>query len=485
MAIKTTLLLLVALLLVCCRDRGATPTVSSASVDSRDPRNASGEADARQSESATSEAAAQTQKVELWDANDELHVADRMLERVKQEGVVRIASVRASRDKYVFVGEFEETWQFVPTQQPRLKTDLWLVNKNGTGLQRLTDDGESYDPEWLPSGDAIVFVNSGSISAIVEVITASENGSTPPHVIVLYAGKPSGDGRDISYVEYLNPKLSRDGNLIAALAKDGTSGWVIATPINGVSVFNFAKGAEGYQWSSNGDLILDYGTLVHDLERRASNPRPPNGSDANEPNLTSGEDPGGEPELLKRLLNKVSRCGVTGIDGYSIASAAGRVVFAGGFEAKNGAWESDLWLVNRDGRGLRRLTQNGHSSQPQWSPNGKEIAFVSGGSINVIEVKSRKVRRLPDLQACDNGDEDSCTYADPRWSPNGKALAARGVGDPELHIAVEARSGREILSQPHNSHAPVHNSWNNAGELILCDHGKFVFDWNSALFKRH
>lgn len=44
MAMKTTLLLLVALLVACCRDRSAPPTVPSARDESRDSRNASGQA---------------------------------------------------------------------------------------------------------------------------------------------------------------------------------------------------------------------------------------------------------------------------------------------------------------------------------------------------------------------------------------------------------------------------------------------------------
>ena len=166
MAMKSILLLLSALLIACYRDGSAPPNVLSAKDESRDSRSAFGSVDARQSDWATSESAPQTQKVDLWDPNDGLHVADRMLERVKQEGVVRIAGIRASGNRYVFVGEFTETWQLVPTQAPRPKTDLWLVNKDGTGLRRLTEDGESYDPEWSPSGDEIAFVSRGSVNAL-------------------------------------------------------------------------------------------------------------------------------------------------------------------------------------------------------------------------------------------------------------------------------------------------------------------------------
>jgi dipeptidyl aminopeptidase/acylaminoacyl peptidase len=39
-------------------------------------------------------------------------------------------------------------------------------------------------------------------------------------------------------------------------------------------------------------------------------------------------------------------------------------------------YRDDLWLY-RDGAGLTQLTQSGHDSEPQWSPDGRWIAFLS------------------------------------------------------------------------------------------------------------
>lgn len=58
-----------------------------------------------------------------------------------------------------------------------------------------------------------------------------------------------------------------------------------------------------------------------------------------------------------------------------------------------GSRTSELWLVRRDGNGLRRLTSGAVDIQPAWSPDGQQIAFsrspVAGGSFDVAVVPLR------------------------------------------------------------------------------------------------
>lgn len=59
--------------------------------------------------------------------------------------------------------------------------------------------------------------------------------------------------------------------------------------------------------------------------------------------------------------------------------------------ARNG----DVYTINRDGTGLRRLTRTpGRESSPEWGPNGAAIAFVRRGTVWIIGANGRTERRV-------------------------------------------------------------------------------------------
>lgn len=85
-------------------------------------------------------------------------------------------------------------------------------------------------------------------------------------------------------------------------------------------------------------------------------------------------------------------------------------------------WEykyvNQLWLINGDGSGTpRQLTTRENSSQPSWSPDGKQIAFV-----RAIEGKPQIF-----LLSLEGGESRQLTRfkygaSNPKWSPDGKQL---------------------------------------------------------------
>jgi Tol biopolymer transport system component len=91
---------------------------------------------------------------------------------------------------------------------------------------------------------------------------------------------------------------------------------------------------------------------------------------------------------------------------------------------------SDLFVVNRDGSGLRRLTEDKYADlHPVWSPDGKSIAFATDRGpgtnfttlelgnfrIALLDIESGSVRELEGMESGRN--------SSPVWAPDGRSLA--------------------------------------------------------------
>ena len=91
---------------------------------------------------------------------------------------------------------------------------------------------------------------------------------------------------------------------------------------------------------------------------------------------------------------------------------------------------SDIYRMNRDGSGLRRLTQNKEGNfEPALSPDGTQIAFVSSrdGDPEIYRMRTdgKRQQRLTAFHRED--------WA-PRWSPDGKRIAF--LSDREGHTRI-------------------------------------------------
>jgi len=71
-----------------------------------------------------------------------------------------------------------------------------------------------------------------------------------------------------------------------------------------------------------------------------------------------------------------------------------------------------VWLMRADGSGAREIAQG---SGAAWSPDGKTIAFTSGGQISLYDVATGSTRKLPEVA----GGASSL-----KWTPDRKALLA-------------------------------------------------------------
>ena len=72
---------------------------------------------------------------------------------------------------------------------------------------------------------------------------------------------------------------------------------------------------------------------------------------------------------------------------------------------------SELWIVNADGSGHRRL---GDGGSPRWSPDGTRLAYTAGGQIHLRWMDTGETATLTQLLESPSGI---------RWSPDGTRLA--------------------------------------------------------------
>ena len=88
-------------------------------------------------------------------------------------------------------------------------------------------------------------------------------------------------------------------------------------------------------------------------------------------------------------------------------------------------FRTDLWLDRLDGRGgetLIRLTESGHDRNPQWSPDGRWIAFLS----------ERRAPGAPKTDEDDDAKEDETAQLY-LISPSGGEAFQVTKGEEEIH----------------------------------------------------
>ena len=148
-----------------------------------------------------------------------------------------------------------------------------------------------------------------------------------------------------------------------------------------------------------------------------------------------------------RKLPYIPLIAVWSPDGRQIAFVGNRATGLPGPGAAGYKDDSEIYVMNADGSGTRRLTHNlGYDGAPAWSPDGRKIAFQSqrrfGGSkaeIYVMNADGSGKRNLTRNPAND---------ASPSWSPDGRRIAfvSNRDGRPEAHVMNADGSGQRSLT---------------------------------------
>ncbi len=117
---------------------------------------------------------------------------------------------------------------------------------------------------------------------------------------------------------------------------------------------------------------------------------------------------------------------------------------------KHDGYETALWIISSSGGSARQLTSGPRDSSPQWSPDGKLLAFVRAtekdgkpqpAQIYLLAMEGGDARALTDLPKGASG---------PQWSPDGRAIAFSSTtvrGDSDKKKEDEDKSDVRIISR--------------------------------------
>jgi uncharacterized repeat protein (TIGR01451 family) len=139
--------------------------------------------------------------------------------------------------------------------------------------------------------------------------------------------------------------------------------------------------------------------------------------------------------------------------GAGLADVNGKIAFERHHEARGGQQSfTEIWTMDQDGSAQRRLAAG---EDPDWSPDGTQIAFAHRGSLFVMGADGSGERRLPISPGGSN----------PDWSPDGTQLVF-GLGNTIYVVAAAGGTARQLFQGGSGDYTEVAPAWSPDGSKI-------------------
>jgi dipeptidyl aminopeptidase/acylaminoacyl peptidase len=283
-------------------------------------------------------------------------------------------------------------------------------------LARLAEVGE---PAFAPDGESVVYA--------VTVTNLARDAKQADLWRVGYDGRDRTQLTNTPRKDEWAPAWSPDGRWLAFLSDRGdddarTQVW--AMPAGGGearALTNLPGGVADFEWSPDSRRLA---LVAMDPERPAGTPQPRNPP----------------PIVTDRFHFKQD------IDGYL------------------GARRSHLYLYDVASRQTAQLTSGAHDETfPSWSPDGRRLVYVtrrgveadrhSRVSLHLIEPRAGAIEQP--LAELDGADSDSLAGLRPQWSPDGRRIAfLQGGAEKWLYYApmqlavIDAATGKVTMPAP-------------------------------------
>jgi TolB protein len=125
----------------------------------------------------------------------------------------------------------------------------------------------------------------------------------------------------------------------------------------------------------------------------------------------------------------------------------------------------DVWTIRTDGRHLHPLTRGGGES-PAWSPDGKRIAFMSTRTGNQYDIYLMNADGSGIRRLTTSPNEDGW----PAWSPDGKTIAySNGPSLGKWNIWLMSNDGthKRVLVRFAGDTGAGYPNWSPDGQLVI------------------